>query len=64
MKVEVYSSVDEMNSATEEISISPTDSLIQCLDLLDFYAALNKNNKVEFQSSDAIEWIELKSVTE
>lgn len=64
MKVEVYSSVDEMNSATEEISISPTDSLIQCLDLLDFYAALNKNNKAEFQSSDAIEWIELKSVTE
>lgn len=64
MKVEVYSSVEEMNSATEERSISPTESLIQCLDLLDFYAALNKNKKAELQSSDAIEWIELKSVTE
>ena len=59
MKVEVYSSVEEMNNATEARSISPVVSLIQCLDLLDLYAALNKNNWVELQSSDAIEWIEL-----
>jgi hypothetical protein len=64
MKVEVYSSVEEMNNTTEARSISPVVSLIQCLDLLDLYAALNKNNKVELQTFDAIEWIELKQIAE
>jgi len=62
MKVEVYSSVEEMNSTIGEKSISPAESLIQCLDLLDLYATLNKNNRSERQSSDAIEWIELKQI--
>lgn len=62
MKVEVYSSVEEMNSTIGEKSISPAGSLIQCLDLLDLYATLNKNNRSERQSSDAIEWIELKQI--
>ncbi len=62
MKVEVYSSVEEMKQSMVEDSISPAESLIHCLNLLDFYATLNKNNKVEI--NDGIEWIELKFKSE
>jgi hypothetical protein len=64
MKVEVYTSVEEMKQSMVEDSISPVESLIQCLNLLDFYATLNKNNKLEKASNDGIEWIELKFKSE
>lgn len=63
MKVEVYSSVEEMKQSMVEDSISPAESLIHCLNLLDFYATLNKNNRVE-KPNDGIEWIELKFKSE
>jgi hypothetical protein len=62
MKVEVYTSVEEMKLSMVEDSISPVESLIHCLNLLDFYATLNKNNRVEV--NDGIEWIELKFKSE
>jgi hypothetical protein len=62
MKVEVYTSVEEMKLSMVEDSISPVESLIHCLNLLDFYATLNKNNRVEM--NDGIEWIELKFKSE
>jgi hypothetical protein len=62
MKVEVYTSVEEMKLNMVEDSISPVESLIHCLNLLDFYATLNKNNRVEM--NDGIEWIELKFKSE
>jgi hypothetical protein len=62
MKVEVYTSVEEMKLSMVEDSISPVESLIHCLNLLDFYAILNKNNRVEM--NDGIEWIELKFKSE
>jgi hypothetical protein len=64
MKVEVYTSVEEMKQSTVNDSISPVESLIQCLNLLDFYATLNKNNKREKTTNDGIEWIELKFKSE
>ena len=64
MKVEVYTSVEEMKQSMVEDSISPAESLIQCLNLLDFYATLNKDNKQEKTTNDGIAWIELKFKSE
>ncbi|MBL7871837.1 MAG: hypothetical protein JNM78_09520 [Cyclobacteriaceae bacterium] len=64
MKIEVYTSVEEMKLSMVEDSISPVESLMQCLNLLDFYATLNKNNKLEKATNEGIEWIELKFKSE
>jgi hypothetical protein len=60
MKVEVYSDVSEKKSEKERPSLSPTESLIRCLDLLDFNRALVTSNKFPYKKQDdTINWIEL-----
>jgi hypothetical protein len=61
MKVQVYSDVSEKKSVTLDRSLSPKESLIRCLDLLDFNRALVKSSKFTFKKkqSNSINWIEL-----
>lgn len=58
--MEVYSHVNEKKSAKEQPPLSPAESLIRCLDLLDFNRALVKSNKFPYKKQDDdINWIEL-----
>jgi hypothetical protein len=58
--VEVYSHVSEKKSEKEQPSLSPAESLVRCLDLLDFNRALVKSNKLSYKKQDDdINWIEL-----
>ena len=59
--MEIYSDVSEKKSERDQPSLSPAESLIRCLDLLDFNRALVKSNKVHYkkQQEDNINWIEL-----
>ncbi len=59
MKVSVYSSIEEMKMDEKKEVLSPVESLIQCLDLLDFYAAL-KNDGITMNAKNDIDWIDLK----
>ncbi|MBP9925337.1 MAG: hypothetical protein KBF45_05050 [Cyclobacteriaceae bacterium] len=59
MKVNVYSSIEEMKSDEAEVEYSPVESLIQCLNLLDFYTAL-KMDGINTSVKNNIDWIELK----
>ncbi len=60
MKVEVYSDVSEKKTEKVVQSLSPSESLIRCLDLLDFNRALTKSQKFAPKKNDeGMEWIEL-----
>ena len=61
MKVQVYSDVSEKKSVTLDQSLSPKESLIRCLDLLDFNRALVKSSNFAFKKKQdkSINWIEL-----
>lgn len=61
MKVQVYSDVSEKKSVKLDQSLSPKESLIRCLDLLDFNRALVKSSKFTFKKKQykSINWIEL-----
>ncbi len=60
MKVVVYSDVNAKRGEEAEPPLSPTESMIRCLDLLDFNAALTKAGKFTYRKqSDGIKWIEL-----
>ena len=60
MKVEVYSDLNEKKTEKVEESLSPSESLIRCLDVLDFNRALVKSQKFASKKNDeGIEWIEL-----
>ena len=60
MKVELYSEVREKKSENIQQSLSPEESLIRCLDLLDFNRALVKSRKLTYKKQDdTINWIEL-----
>lgn len=61
MKVQVYSDVNEKKSVTLDQSLSPKESLIRCLDLLDFNRALVKSSNFAFKKKQykSINWIEL-----
>lgn len=60
MKVEVYSEVNEKEIEKMNHTLSPAESLIRCLDVLDFHRALTKSQKLTPQKTDdGINWIEL-----
>jgi hypothetical protein len=62
-KAILYSEIREKKALVEEpLTLSPTESLIRCLDVLDFNAALLKSNPHRSLKNEvpAIEWIELK----
>ena len=61
MKVQVYSDVSEKKSVTLDQSLSPKESLIRCLDLLDFNRALVKSSNLDIKKKQykSINWIEL-----
>lgn len=60
MKAQVYSDVGEKKIQKEERPLSPVESLIRCLDVLDFNRALSEAQKfTPKKKDDGITWIEL-----
>jgi len=60
MKVTLYNDINDKKRKHSEPSLSSTESLIQCLDVLDFNRALSKSGKHLIKKyPDVIKWIEL-----
>ena len=56
MKAILYSDIKEKKSIVEEpVILSPLESLIHCLNIMDFNAALAKQNPVKHQRTEDIE---------
>lgn len=64
-KVILYPDIEEKKTMVEEsVALSPLDSLVQCLDVMDFNAALVKSNphRQSVVYEDGIDWINLTFV--
>lgn len=59
-KVEIFK-IEEKKQAqrASEMTMSPSERLLLCLDLMDLYPSIRQSDKIEFLQIDDIQWIEL-----